>query len=59
MNLLLFASLGLVLLFIILGHSLARRKGLNPVFWGVMGGLFGPLILPFIMLAKPRKPSID
>lgn len=59
MNYLLFASLGLVLLFILLGHGLARRKGLNPVFWGVMGGLFGPLILPFILLAKPRKPSAE
>ncbi len=57
MNLLLFASIGMILLFVIIGHMLARRKGLNPVFWGVMGGLFGPLILPFLFLAKPRNPK--
>jgi len=59
MNLLLFASLGFILLFIMLGHMLAKKKGLNPVFWGVMGGLFGPLIIPFLLLAKPRKPPTE
>jgi len=53
-----FLLLGVVL-FIYLGHILAKRKGLNPVFWGAMGGLFGPFILPFILLAKPRKPPAE
>ena len=45
-----------ILLFVYLARILARRKGLDPVFWGVMGALFGPLALPFILLAKPRTP---
>lgn len=53
---LVFLFLGLIL-FVYLGHVLAKRKGLNPVFWGLMGGLFGPFMLPFILLAKSRKPS--
>jgi len=48
-----------ILLFIVLGHVLAKRKGLNPVFWGVMGGMFGPFMLPFIILAKPHNPSSE
>ena len=43
------------ILFIVLGHVLAKRKGLNPVFWGIMGGLLGPLMLLFIMFAKPAN----
>jgi NhaP-type Na+/H+ or K+/H+ antiporter len=45
-----------ILLFVYLARILARRKGLDPVFWGVMGALFGPLALPFILLAKPGTP---
>jgi len=27
-------------------HAIAKRRGGNPVFWGVMGLLFGPLAMP-------------
>ncbi len=37
-------------------HTIAKRRGLRPVFWGVMGGLFGPLAIPFVYLAKPDLP---
>ena len=40
------------ILFIVLGHVLAKRKGLNPVLWGVLGGLLGPLMLLLIVFAK-------
>jgi hypothetical protein len=36
-------------------HLLARRRGANPVYWGVMGLLFGPLAIPFAMFAKPER----
>lgn len=36
-------------------HVVANRRGLKPVFWGVMGLLFGPLAIPFVYLLKPRK----
>jgi hypothetical protein len=31
-------------------HLIAKRRGLKPVFWGVMGVLFGPLAIPFVFL---------
>jgi len=42
------------ILMIVMAHRMARNKGLNPVFWGVMAALFGPLVFPFIWLARPR-----
>jgi hypothetical protein len=44
-----------ILVFVYLGHVMARKKGLNPVFWGVMGGLLGPLVILLILLAKSKK----
>lgn len=37
---------------------IARQKGADAFFWTVMGGLFGPLAIPFVFFAKPksRKP---
>ena len=35
---------------------LAKKRGANPVFWGVMGALFGPLAIPFVFLAKTESP---
>lgn len=35
-------------------HVLAKKRGLKPVFWGVMGALFGPLAIPFAAFGKPR-----
>lgn len=46
-----------ILLFVYLAQFLAKKKGLDPVFWGVMGGMFGPLALPFILLARPKITS--
>ena len=48
-----------ILLFVYLGHSIARKKGLNPRFWGMMGAAFGPLMLPFLLLAKPGVKNQD
>jgi hypothetical protein len=59
MNIYLFLSIGLIVLSVYLGHVLARRKGLNPVFWGVMGGIFGPFMLPFLLLTKSRRKVAD
>ena len=42
--------------FIICGvfcHYIAKNRGANPSFWGVMGIIFGPLALPFVFLSKP------
>lgn len=35
-------------------HYLAVRRGLKPVFWTVMGALFGPLAIPFVLFAGRR-----
>ena len=37
-------------------HLIARSRGGDGVFWGVMGFLFGPLAIPFAFRAK-RKPE--
>ena len=45
----------------IICHLIARNRNANAVFWGVMGGVFGPLAIPFVLLSKSRedKPKID
>ena len=42
---------------LVLCHVLASRRGANPVFWGVMGALFGPLTIPLVFLGRrgPRS----
>ena len=48
----------LILTFIvsaIICHFIARNRNANAVFWGVMGGVFGPLAIPFVFLSKARK----
>jgi len=36
-------------------HAIAKRRGRNRVFWGAMGLLFGPLAIPFALLARPKR----
>jgi hypothetical protein len=36
-------------------HVIAKRRGGNPVFWGLMGPLVGPLAIPFALLARPKR----
>lgn len=35
-------------------HLYAGAQGLKPVFWGMLGLLFGPLAFPFVYLAARR-----
>jgi hypothetical protein len=37
--------------------KLAQRKNLNVPFWIILGASFGPLAIPFALLAKPKPPS--
>ena len=37
----------------ILCHYVARNRGANAVFWGVMGAVFGPLAIPFVFMSRP------
>ena len=46
---------GLAIACVVICHYIAKKRGANPVFWGVMGAAFGPLAIPFIFLAR-RKP---
>ena len=34
-------------------HLIAKNRGADAVFWGVMGAIFGPLAIPFAFLSKP------
>jgi len=36
----------------ILLWNIAEKRGANTLFWAVMGGVFGPLAIPFIFLTK-------
>jgi len=36
-------------------HLIAKHRGANKIFWGVMGGLFGPVAIPFVFLAKKHR----
>lgn len=36
-------------------HYIAKSRGVNPVFWGVMGVMFGPVAIPFAWMSKPAK----
>ncbi|MES9994371.1 MAG: hypothetical protein ABW098_20670 [Candidatus Thiodiazotropha sp.] len=33
-------------------YHIAKSRGLNPVLWGLLGALFGPLAIPFALLAR-------
>jgi hypothetical protein len=37
-------------------HSAARKRGGDPIFWGVMGAFFGPLAIPFVFMIKKKEP---
>lgn len=53
--------MGLLLLLVVslisalICHNLAYRRGLKPLFWGLMGFLFGPLVILVVLLAKPSE----
>ena len=36
-------------------HYIAKSRGASPVFWGVMGAIFGPLAVPLAFMAKKRS----
>jgi hypothetical protein len=41
------------LISIMLCHYFAKKRGSNPVYWGVVGAVFGPLAIPFAFMSKP------
>jgi len=49
--------LAINILCIIACHVIARSRGARPVFWGLMGAIFGPLAIPFAYQAKPQAAS--
>jgi preprotein translocase subunit SecG len=48
-----------ILFFALLLGYIARKKGADTFYWTVMGGLFGPFAIPFILFAKPHNQSSD
>jgi len=52
-------TLALVVMFYVVGivvcHYIAKNRGAKPVFWGVMGALFGPFAIPFAYFARPES----
>ncbi len=44
---------------IVLCHHLAQKRGANAVFFGGVGGVFGPFVIPFVLMTKfstPKEP---
>jgi len=35
-------------------HYIAKRRGMKPAFWGLMGAIFGPFAIPFVFTFKPE-----
>jgi len=44
-----------IVFFVYLAQFIAKKKGRDPVYWAVMGGLFGPLAIPVILLIKSKN----
>lgn len=36
-------------------YAVARKKGLDRRYWLILGLLVGPLALPFVLLARPKR----
>lgn len=53
MNLLLLVIVNIIC--IVVCHSVAKSRGARPVFWGLMGAIFGPLAIPFVVFAQPES----
>lgn len=39
----------------ILCHFIAKSRGANAVFWGVMGAVIGPFAIPFVFFSKANS----
>ncbi len=37
--------------------SVANKRNGNTLFWAVMGALFGPFAIPFVMMLKKNPPG--
>ncbi|MBT3205675.1 MAG: hypothetical protein HN349_15255 [Gammaproteobacteria bacterium] len=49
----------IIIFFVFLAQFIAKKKGLDPVYWAVMGGIFGPLAIPVILLIKSKKSNSE
>ncbi len=53
--------MGLLLLLVVsalsafICQTIADKRGLKPIFWGVLGFLFGPLVILIVLLVKPSE----
>jgi hypothetical protein len=37
---------------VFISHRIAKKRGANPVLWGLLGAIFGPLAIPFALMIK-------
>ena len=47
-------GVGIFLVSGIICHYIAKKRKANPVFWGVLGVMLGPVAIPFVFLSKRR-----
>jgi len=50
-----YAAVAISLISIFACHQIAKRRGSKPVFWGVMGAVFGPLAIPFALASGKNE----
>ncbi len=48
-----------IVLFVYLTQFIAKKKGRDPLYWAVMGGLSGPIAIPVILLLKSKKTNSE
>lgn len=41
------------LLSVVVCHYIAKRRGSRPLYWAVMGALFGPFAILFALKSRP------
>ena len=54
MTIMLILTFAIFLISAVAARQLAARQGRNTAFWAAMGLAFGPLVLPILLLGKPR-----
>ncbi len=48
-----YVLVALNILSIFVCHYIAKSRGAKPVFWGLMGAVFGPFAIPFAFASRP------
>ena len=54
-----FLLIAIVIISVGICYYAAKHRGLSKPYWIFMGAFFGPLAVPFVFLAKPKRKNND